>query len=305
MGTTITDMHFHTNYSDWRLDNNEILSKISKKSWWLYIATDHDIINSDFTKLAIEAWLRSCEWVEISILDEKCWYIHITAYAKKFNTEILAILEKTRNWRRSRLYKQIWVLKSNWIHINEDDFFSFFEEKWINVFNLNVYHLASFIYRFEYNRNLIEQMTWIKDKVEFLKRCLRNEWDHADIWSAYIEEYTPSTETIIQSIHNNDWICSIAHPNFTFSENDYENNINRLLEMWFDAIEINSKATELQVKKALKMQKKCKMLTFWSDCHFTPYSEADHWDFMNMNPYLGSLMIKRNIGLLIEKIGIN
>ncbi len=298
------DMHFHTNLSDGRLSNEEILKKILKSKWF-FVATDHDLVNTEFTALAEKSGIISAQWVEISILDKNCWYLHITAYAREFRWEISDILENTRNWRRSKIYKQIKVLKKNWILINEKDFFSFFEDKWINVFNLNIYHLASYIYKYDYNLQRIREITWTDmDKIEFLKRCLRDEWDFSNVWSATVPEYTPDIKDVIRIVKENGWITSIAHPNFSFKQDEYRDKILYFLWLWMDAIEINSRATAEQIIIAQSCLKEDRLLTFWSDCHFTPYSEEDHWDFWEINQWLGKEIILENVEKIKSKIGI-
>ncbi|EKE28224.1 MAG: hypothetical protein ACD_3C00086G0068 [uncultured bacterium (gcode 4)] len=296
------DMHFHTNLSDGRLSNAEIIKRILKIGWF-FVATDHDLVNSEFESLAKAIGITSTEWVEISILDKNYWYFHITAYAKNFRWEILDILENTRNWRRSKIYKQIRVLQKNWILINEDAFFSFFEDKWINVFNLNIYHLASYVYKFKQNISHVKNITWVEmDKIEFLKRCLRDEWDFSCIWAATVPEYTPDISDIIRIVKENDWMTSIAHPNFSFKQDEYRKRIEYFLWLWMDGIEINSRATREQIDIARACLKKENLFTFWSDCHFTAYSEADHWDFWEISPDLDEETIAENIEKIISRL---
>ncbi len=296
------DMHFHTSLSDWRLDNNTILKSVKSRADFL-TATDHDFVNSEFKKLAEKNWIESYEWVEISIMDENYWYFHMTAYAKKFSQEILDILENTRNGRRSKIYKQIWLLSANWIDINEYDFFRFFEKKWINSFNLNIYHLASYIYRFERNKKRVKEIAWESlDKIEFLKRFLRNEGDYAHIWSATVEEYTPLITDVIDKVHDTWWILSIAHPNFSFKSEEFKSRILHFLDLWTDAIEINTRATEEEVKTIIELSGDWSILTFWSDCHFTPYSEEDHWSFLEMNPYVSEELVRQNIEKIRKRL---
>lgn len=299
------DMHFHTNFSDGRLDNKQIIEQVSRNWTRFFVATDHDLINTEFPILAKKNWIESCEWVEISILDNIYWYFHITAYAEHFQWKILKVLEQTRNWRRSKIYKQIELLKKNWIIINEDSFFKFFEDKWINTFNLNIYHLASYIYRFQDNIDIITSIAWEEiDKIEFLKRFLRNEWDFAHIGSAMIKEYTPDIRKVIHLVHRNNWILSIAHPNFSFKIDEYKDRIKYFLDLWMDAIEINSRATQEHIEIAKEFTIDWKILTFWSDCHFTPYSEEDHWGFWEVNSNLDSRTIEENLDRLKDKLNI-
>lgn len=297
------DMHFHTSFSDWRLDNKEIVKLVEYKKPGFFVATDHDVVNSEFPKLANNKWIDSCEWIEISILDNRYWYYHITAYAKYFETEILGILETTRNGRRSKIYKQINMLKKVWLILNEEWFFKFFEDKWINVFNLNIYHLASYIFRYKENIAIIESLTGERmDKIEFLKRCLRNEWDFAHIGAATVTEYTPEIEKVIKLVHENNWILSIAHPNFSFKPDEYIDRIKYFLDLWMDAIEINSRASENHIRIAKELLEKRKILTFWSDCHFTPYSEEDHWEFWELNPHINNKTVEENIDKIKVKL---
>jgi hypothetical protein len=72
-----------------------------------------------------------------------------------------------------------------------------------------------------------------------------------------------------------------------------------------DSIEINSKATENQIQIARKCTWKDNLLTFWSDCHFTPYSEEDHWELGEVNPHLDDEVIEENLEKIDKILNIS
>lgn len=300
----IVDTHLHTNYSDWQLSNEQIWGLL-RWDELLVVATDHDIVNSDFSRISEKIWVPSCEWVEISVLDEKLGYLHFTAYARHFSKEIEAILVNTRNWRRAKLYAQIKVLQENGFLIDEDSFFNFFTDKWLNPFNLNIFHIASYIYMYEPNRILASKLTWQElDKIGFLKQCLRNEGEFAHVWSAWVEEYTPSTEDIVKEVHDSSWIICVAHPNVSFGLSSFKNKILHCIELWVDWIEINTKTTPEHANILSSISLKDKLLTFWSDCHFSFKQELDHGRFMETCEYFNDSDIKYWINLFKERVGI-
>jgi histidinol phosphatase-like PHP family hydrolase len=305
MNWSLVDLHFHTKLSDWRSENSEIIAKAKEDLPMALIATDHDFINTEFTQLAKDNGILTAEWVEASILDDRESYLHVNMYAKKFNWEIFAVLENTRNWRRNKIYKQIALLKNNWIEIDEDKFATFFNDKGLNTFNLNIYHLASYVYSIPGNIERIRRVTWVRmtDKVEFLRRCLRNEWDFAHIGSAWIPEYTPSTKKIASLSKENNWIISLAHPNFAFPIKTFDKSLKRLLVKGISAVEINTCATKEWVDKILQLHSKYGfMITFWSDCHFTSYKEEEHWRFCEINEFVPPEIIENNVNRLFNHL---
>lgn len=295
------DMHFHSTLSDGRKNSYEILED-AKEKWLDFLAcTDHDIINEDFPILAKNAWINTCEAVEISAHDNN-EHLHFTCYSQKFNQKIINILENTRNWRGRKIYKQIELLQKNWFIINNADFYEFYKDK-TNLDNLNISHLAWYIFRFEENIKLVKILTWENmTRENFLLRCLKTEGDFSYIWSVLIPEYEPSLELIWKLAKENSAVLSLAHPNFKLTQEEFKSKIEYYLSLWVNAVEINSQATEDRVKLILDFQKIYKyILTFWSDCHFKTYSEDKHSELGFSNPYFSEEITESNFKRFKEK----
>lgn len=300
------DLHFHSNNSDWWKSNEEIM-QLAKKEWIsMAICTDHDFINTDFCELAKAAWIQSCEWAEISCYDpELNKYFHLTCYAKEFQWRIFKILEKSRNWRAEKLKAQVELLKKNWFNICFEDFINYFTNQWIGADNLNILHLAIYIYSKEENITLIKKEIGTDTDIQtFLNKCLRREWDRNDIWGKVsVEEYVPTVEKCAELAKENKAILTLAHPNFEFTIDQFRERIWGYVDLWVNAIEINSMASEEWVKILLETKEKYNLLlTFWSDCHFNESTDEKHWDFWSMNPYINNDLIKANIDAFFEKI---
>ncbi len=299
------DLHFHSSLSDWRKDSSEMV-KIAKAKWLDFaVCTDHDVVNKEFSILANKAWIKSCEAVEISSNDEKySQHLHLTCYSKHFSRNIDNILKESMAWRQEKSKRQIRVLKNNGFNISEKKFLEFFIKKWVNVENINSYHISSYIYCFPENIILIEKLTWEKmDKNEFLKQCLKEEWRFPWVWSVRVDEYVPNLQTCWRMAKENNAILSVAHPNFKLTQEEFKERIEHYLNCWINWVEINSKATKSWVKLILKYQKKYDyIITFWSDCHFRENEDDEHWEFWEMNSFVSQDLIDLNMYYFEKKL---
>ncbi|EKD66420.1 MAG: hypothetical protein ACD_49C00044G0022 [uncultured bacterium (gcode 4)] len=302
-----TDCHFHTNLSDWKFDNAQVIAQAKEKWVKFAICTDHDIVNSEFPHLARTSWILSYEWVEASCFDEKNnHHLHFTTYSKKFNGKVTRILEKTRDWKKIKISSQIALLQKNWFRVEIKEFYDFYSTK-TNIDNLNSYHLASYILRFPENLELIKKLTWENLNIEqFLLRCLKIEWDLKHIWAVEIEWYEPTIAEFWQVAKQENYIFSLAHPNFKMTQEKFRQRIEYYLNLWVNAVEINVQAEKSRVELILKFQKKYDfLLTFWSDCHFKTNKWEKHWGFWDINPYVSQELVNLNLENLKKKLELN
>ncbi|EKE27545.1 MAG: hypothetical protein ACD_3C00194G0005 [uncultured bacterium (gcode 4)] len=301
------DMHFHSKLSDWRLTNGEIIALAKQKGAGFIACTEHDIINTEFPKLAQEAGFKSVEAVEISWIDLKYdKHLHLTCYAQKFSQEVHNILDSSRAWRQDKMRAQISLLQTHWFAIDWENFLEFYKVRWVNVDNFNSSHLSSYIYMQNSNISLIEKLTWEKlDRDSFIKKCLKDEWKYSWVWAVKISEYEPSLEKCSKMAKDNNAILSLAHPNFKLTQEEFRERIAYFLDLGINAVEINAKASKSWVDLILEYREKYGfILTFWSDCHFNENDDKEHWEFLTVNPYISELMINLNIYYLQKKTWI-
>ena len=293
------DMHFHTKLSDWSRTNEEII-KESKDKWIEFIAaTEHDIINDDLVLSARVNWLATTWWVEISSHDDIVTWksMHLTCYSNDFWKEIRNILENTVINRKLKIRKQIDKLESNWFNINYKKFLRFYRNLDVNLDNLNNFHLEDYIFQNEDNIDkLLLSLVWVKlDRGKFIERCLKRDGDLKHIWWDEVEKYEPSIDIIWKLSKENNYFLSLAHPNFTFRNNEQE--FLDFIEEYqdkFNWIEINSQASEDWVKLITDTSVKYWLiLTFWSDSHHKR-KDQKHGDLWDMNEFLTEEIIEEN-----------
>ncbi|EKE29884.1 MAG: metal-dependent phosphoesterase [uncultured bacterium (gcode 4)] len=301
------DMHFHSKFSDGRLTAVEII-ELAKQKWAGFIAcTEHDVINTEFPKLAREAGFKSVEAVEISWKDRKYdKHLHFTCYAQKFSQEVHEVLDSSRAWRQDKMRAQISLLQWHWFIIDWKNFLEFYRERWVNVDNFNSSHLSSYVYMQDTNIALVEKLTGEKlDRDWFVKNCLKDEWRYPWIWAVLMPEYEPSIEKCSEMARDNNAILSLAHPNFKLTQNQFRERIAYYLELGINAVEINAKANKSWVDLILEYREKLGyILTFWSDCHFKENDDNEHWEFLAINPFISEQMISLNNYYIQKKLWI-
>lgn len=299
------DQHFHSTLSDGRKDNKQII-KEAKEKWLSFVScTDHDFINSDFTKLAQEAWIMSVEWVEISWVDDSInKHLHLTCYSKKFKWRVINILDESRWNKQNKVRLQIELLASNWFIANRGDFYSF--TRWTgSIWDFNAWHIATYIFSNNYNVQFANSIAWEELTTwKFIRRFLKREWDFAYIWSVELPEYEPNIKLVWDLAWENWAILAIAHPNFKLTIDQFKTRIVWYLNAWINAVEINSKASGEWIRLILDYRQKYNyLLTFWSDCHFRR-SDSKHWDFWEINPLIDNELLKKAFIDFKQKLGV-
>lgn len=293
------DMHFHSRLSDWWSSSLELI-KIWKDRWLEFMfLTDHDRISGNsFKNEAKNAWIHTCESVEISAIDNHHnQSLHLTFYAKNISWKIIDILDNTVSSKLELTEKQVKLLKEFWFKIELIDLYAYFDNQWRSKDSLNKHDIAIFLYLNEENREIIKRINWWKELTleQFYKKYFRKVSEN--YFSVIETNYKPEIELFREIKESNNWVLSLAHPNFIFSKwiNEFEDKIEYYVKKWWvNAIEINSSASKEWVNAILDASKKYKLyLTFWSDCHYVWFSDSQHQDLWVMNPYISDNMRKK------------
>ncbi len=294
------DLHNHSVLSDGIKTYTDRIYQARKLGLDFIAITDHDIVSKEkFIRQAKEKGVETCLWTEITVRDyDISKSLHITAYSEYFSLELYKILEKTRNWRKDKIFSQIKHLRENWFSISRENFISFcWREESLNIFHIANYMFSDWVK--EDNIAKISEITWKKlDSLEFLKYFLRDSWEFSKFWCIKVPEYEPSIEQCVKEVINNsNWILSLAHPNFSFEREWLQRFIEKFwsyVDMWINAIEVNTKASKIWVETILNLSKKYNLIvTFWSDSHSS--KSQKHWKFWEMNPYIDSELVKEQL----------
>lgn len=290
------DLHFHSTCSDGQKNNRQII-KEAKERWLEFVAcTDHDYINSDFTRLALNSWLSSVEGVEISWVDDVLdKHLHFTCYAKYFHWRIIDILDASRKVKQEKVKLQIELLAENWFIANWQEFCTYARNNWA-IWDFNSSHIANYILSFQDNVILINTLIWEKIATgTFIRRFLKKEWDFWHIGSITFPEYEPNIKLLWELARENSSVLAIAHPNLKLTIEQFTSRIQWYLNLWINAIEINTKANSEWTKLILEYKQKYNfMLTFWSDCHFKNVKDSKHWEFWELNPFVSMRLIRQS-----------
>lgn len=300
------DLHFHSTFSDWVKSNRKIIEEAKARKLEFIACTDHDYINSDFTKMALESWISSVEWVEISWVDEEInKYLHLTCYSRAFHWRIIDILNNSRGIKQDKVRLQIELLASNWFIANRNEFYSFSRNNGA-IWDFNSGHIAFYIFQYPENIELIKKITWEKLTTwSFIKRFLKREWDFWYIWTVTLPEYEPNIELLWELAKENKAVLAIAHPNFKLTIHEFRSRIEHYLNLWVNAIEINTKASREWVKLILEYQNKYWfILTFWSDCHFKKLDDDKHWEFGENNQHIWDGLIEKSFYEFKQKLWV-
>lgn len=283
------DLHFHSKYSDWKKNNSEIIHLAKAKNPTFIACTDHDFINDEFVMLAKEKWINTCHSTEISAYDpEFDQSLHLTCYARNFNLRIRDILSATRVGRVEKNREKIKKLKLNWFKVEENEFFEYYKQQWVNIDNINIFHIAYYIYLNKENVDFIKTITWENlNPYIFLKRFLKRKWDLSQYWFVSMAEYEPKISDCSELTRENSWIISLAHPNNNLTIEEFEQRIPHYMKSWINAVEINSIANEQWVNVIKKYKEKYwYLITFGSDCHFDDKDDWKHSDFCEQNEFV-------------------
>lgn len=302
------DMHFHSTNSDWKNTIWEIVSEWKRKKLEFMSLTDHDVYSwEDFRKIASDSNIMTTNSVEISSFNEEFdKSLHLTFYGAEYSAKLEKLLENSRKGHNDVLLLQIEKLKNNWFEIDEKLFFSYFEERWSKIDNLNKFNIAEYLYKNNKNLELIKNISWKELSIwDFYNIFIKKWWDfYNDYWIKW-SKYEIDVEDSWDIRKKVDWILSIAHPNFTFKKwiSEFRNSIESYIDKWVNAIEINSYTTKIWIEEILKAQKKYDLfLTFWSDCHKLWFNDWKHNGLWELNTNISEDFIKGEFNKYKNKI---
>ncbi len=296
--STRVDMHFHTQLSDGQKDDDHIFSTAKEKWLDTIVATDHDIINEDFYKQARKRGFNSYYWVEINTKNHTGKQMHVVLYSENFSREIYDILERNREWKINRIIAQIIQMEELWFEITAEGFFSYYRNLWVNISNLNNFHLSEYLLSKKENIIRLKEVFKIDiGQINFIRECLKKGWKYSFIWYVEQDDYLPRLSDLWELFSWTQTILSLAHPNFTFKYTwELRQNIDRFVAEGINAIEVNSLTTKAWVHTVLHaVNDRSLIATFWSDCHFSDKKSWKHWVFWELNHYLDTHILRREI----------
>lgn len=304
------DMHFHTTLSDWKKSNEDILKMINPKEIDFLAVTEHDIVNVNMQKSLENMWIATAYSTEISAcdyIDSKS--MHILHYSREINNRLNPNLESIRNARKEKIQIQVQKLIENGFNINYDEIISYYKSKWVNVENLVAYHIAHYIYRKKISLDNIAKISGKKDMTAdaFYKSFMKRWGQFADIWHIDVGDYEFNIEDF-NKIRVPNSIVSLAHPNVTFKNDieEFSSKIEKLVNLWINAIEVNPMATKKYLDVITYFGHKYDLiLTFWSDCHFSSTFDWKHWQLFHLNQELSKKQIEDNMYRIKDKLALN
>lgn len=292
-----TALHFHTKLSDWINTNEEMIELFKKLSIVFFIPTDHDIVNKKLVQLWKKANILCCDWVEVSSFDEKLKKnMHLLLYGKNISWEIDPILENTRIWKREKVQKQIELLNNNWFIIDYDEFIEYFKKFNFNPDNLNIGHIAEYIFLNEKNKTKLKWIVWNEvNKRFFMDNFLKWKTDYSKYWTVNLPNYAPTVENILEISKRKWYFSSLAHTHLTFDDN-IDEICNFLESCWenLNWIEIPPSMNQNVVNKIIEFSEIYNLIvTFWNDYHWI--IDSTHWELWDINPYVSRDFVDWNL----------
>lgn len=289
------DLHFHTTLSDGRDSPDQVLQNLSRAGVEFAALTDHDSISDGFADELRARWIDSIPASEISTQfhgDRKV-PLHMTAYAREFNPEARAMLERTRRGKTEKIRQQVAKLIEQRYPISYEWLLQWARAKWYSPTALNNAHLSSYIYSIPAcveKGNIDQQRRKSQpDRTGFLRECLSREGRNP-IGAVEIPEYEPTTEEASRVMKNTGGVIAIAHPNFSWERYGgiagLQQDIAQLVEHGVMGIELNSLATLEWARVILEIRERYNLLlTFWSDNHGEKTPSKKHGLLWQLNPY--------------------
>lgn len=306
------DMHFHSTNSDWLSTTDELVSLAVEKDMDFIALTDHDTVSYWFREKLQEAWILSCQSVEISTKNkEHNKSLHLTMYAREINHDINEKLNDILKGRKLLIKTQIEHLNGLWFNLDLERLYNYISQKWRKIEWINKCDISRFIFSDETNKEIaIKSNNWDEINYEqFYLKFLKEGWDkYGDFWIR-IHDYEPLLQDCKTYKEQSNAILSIAHPDFTFKKwwtSQFIDVLPHYIEQWWiNAIEINSKATKEWVDAIIEAKNRYNLfLTFWSDCHKVGNPDSKHWDFWEVNPYVSKDFVSDSFDEYREILGV-
>lgn len=237
--------------------------------------------------------------------------LHVTCYAPVLSEQIRSIVNDIVTKRQYKIRGQIEKLQARWFPINETDFFAWIVASKMSPESATNWHIAQYLWRQKKTLELVSDLTsgTVTSELDFMRECLRENGDYAEIWYHRIPRYEPELDVIAWIAESEGAILSIAHPNFSCTKKlirDYgaTNNFERI-EAFRERIvpiisdagihnyEVNALASP-EWKDAIvdTVRRTGGMVTFWSDNHGLKEADKKHGIFGQINKHLDAETIK-------------
>lgn len=304
-----SDLHFHTTDSDGIATNQERIKQIlrlDKAKQWIWAATNHDRFSPWFVEWARAEWIQAIWATEISAhSDALNLSLHVTCYTPILSEQIRSIVSDIILRRQDKIRGQIEKLQVWRFPINETEFFAWIEASRMSPESATNWHIAQYLWKKKSARELASDLTNgnVASELDFMRECLREHGDYADIWYHRIPRYEPELDTIAAIAKKEGAILSIAHPNFSFTrklKTDYGARSSsdriqafreRIIPIISDAgiynYEVNAMANPAWKEGIIAaVQRTWGMITFWSDNHGISQSGKKHGIFGQINKHL-------------------
>lgn len=316
------DLHNHTNVSDGTVAPEARIPQIieldpNNQGFWA--VSDHDRLNPKFVECARAEWIKAIWATEISAhSDEIGLSLHMTCYLPQYSEKVAKILAGIIEGRKAKVLWQTQKLRESWFHIDDSWFFEWIQSQGMSIDSATNWHIAQYIWQNKENRwrvkdltnNVIQDKEWIQWQMVFMKECLRDNGDFAELGYFRTPRYEPEISRLVEIVKKEDGILSVAHPNFSFTKhlnNSYGTNsresrieafadsiVPKLSEVWVFNYEINALASSEWVQIiANTVQKTRWVITYGSDNHWDSVSNSKHGIFWVQNPLLTDDMIRQ------------
>jgi len=305
------DMHCHTTHSDGSSAPKELIWEAKKRNFDMLFITDHDTDSTDLVPMIEDAGISTVPSVEIStkntLWDNRS--LHATYYSNHISDEILWIIDNTRQGKRNLILKQLHHLESKWFQVDVEEFYQFNTQWGRSRDGLNKYDIANYITSKPENALILSSIIWDDPTtLKFYYKCMKRNGPLYPEYSIEVEEYEPQISDVA-TIAKDQWVLSIAHPNFTFSREKMKG-FRKLYEEVYrpfgiHTLEINGKATKKWVDAILDIKAQYGddlQLTFGSDCHNIGKPDDKHEDLWVQNPYVSDEIMQREMNQFREKL---
>ena len=213
------DMHFHSQFSDWTSDIETLVQWAQKKDLDFVALTDHDRVSDEFWELCKKYGITTTQSVEISAVNQYMnKSLHLTFYARNIEWKIREILDNVLEKKRELMQKQIVWFQNIWCEITYDDVVNFVKKFSRSETWMNKYDIVRTLYLSDKNYQIIRQLNDGIDLSveEFYMKYLKKWGEKFEEFASKIQDYEVKMEDTHEAVTTNNWILSIAHPNFTF-----------------------------------------------------------------------------------------
>jgi hypothetical protein len=318
----IWDLHNHTNASDGTVEPKARIPQIIEldpKNQGFWAVTDHDWFNSVFVEGARAEWIKALWATEISAHSKEINVsLHMACYLPQYSEGVAAILAGIIEWRKTKVLWQTQKLREVWFQIDDNWFFWWIQSQGMSIDSATNWHIAHYIWQNKENRGIataltngvIQDIEWEQWQLLFMKECLRENGDFAEVGYFKAPMYEPEISYLAQIIKKEDGILSVAHPNFSFlkhneirygaqSEQDgieafAKHLVPRLSEAWVINYEINALASPAWVEVLWDtIERTGWLITYGSDNHGLEERDGNHGIFWIQNPLLTEEMVRR------------